>query len=176
MEDYVEKVMLADQGVKVLTCNLLVPREEVMGVQPGKGMSGLVLGRKQKKLWSCRLGTLLWVTRTFLSKNLVWWVGWAHWWAPAYPSLSSSRSIGCQWATASFVKRRRRRWRLLGAPGRAALASRAVLDEGSPGYPRPSLSLARLPTPATEVSPASGWRRCQQREANQREEGLVGQW
>ena len=101
MEDYVEKVMLADQGVKVLTCNLLVPQEEVMGVQPGQGMSGLVLGRKQKKLWWCRLGTLLWVTRTFLSKNLVWWVGWAHWWAPAYPSLSSSRSIGCQWATAS---------------------------------------------------------------------------
>ena len=50
VEDYVEKVMLADQGVKVLTCNLLVPREEVMGVQPGKGMSGLVLGRKQKKI------------------------------------------------------------------------------------------------------------------------------
>ena len=74
------------------------------------------------------------------------------------------------------VRRRRRRWRLLGAPGRAALASRAVLDEGSPGYPRPSLSLARLPTPATEVSPASGWRRCQQREANQREERPVGQW
>ena len=37
------------------------------------------------------------------------------------------------------VRRRRRRWRLLGAPGRAALASRAVLDEGSSGYP-PSLS------------------------------------
>ena len=75
------------------------------------------------------------------------------------------------------VRRRRRRWRLLGAPGRAALASRAVLDEGSSSYPPSlSLSLARLPTPATEVSPASGWRRWHQREANQREEGLVGQW
>ena len=75
------------------------------------------------------------------------------------------------------VRRRRRRWRLLGAPGRAALASRAVLDEGSSGYPPSlSLSLARLPTPATEVSPASGWRRWHQREANQREEGPVGQW